>query len=251
MVFVHGSVADFRIWDESREAVASQYQVIGMTQRYFGTDPWPDEGENFRMQVHAEDLGAFIRRLEIAPVTIVGWSTGAGACLAMAVRNQDLVKRMFLYEPALATFVTDSVDSKAALEDRVAMSADAKPLADAGDLAGAVRTFIDGVNAEDGAFDRLSPAVRAMMNENARTLPLLLAGPPPPSVTDSDLRSLTVPVTIASGMQSRTFFRIAAREAHALLPSAEFENVENARHLWPIQDPRAFSRLVLEFLDHD
>ena len=98
----------------------------------------------------------------------------------MAVQNPDLVKRMFLYEPAFATFVTAPEDAKAALEDRTAMSANAKPLADAGDLTGAVRMFMDGVNAEAGTFDRLAPTVRAMMIENARMLPLLFAGPPPP-----------------------------------------------------------------------
>ncbi len=251
VVFVHGSNADYRIWDDHRKSIVSRCRMIAMSQRYFGTDPWPDNGENFRMQVHADDLGAFIRTLAIEPVTIVGWSTGAGACLAMAVQNRNLVKRMFLYEPALATFVTDPEDAKTAHEDRMAMSADARPLENAGDLAGTVRMFMDGVNAEAGAFDRLSPKVQEMMIDNARMLPLLFAEPPPPSVTDTDLRGLEIPITIALGKQTRPFYRIAACAAQALLPLAEFKIVENARHLWPVQDPAAFSRLVLDFLDNN
>ena len=251
VVFVHGSNSDYRIWDDHRKIISSRYRVIAMSQRYFGSDPWPDAGEKFCMQTHADDLGAFVHGLKLGPATIVGWSTGAGACLAMAVQNRDLVKRMFLYEPALATFVSSPEDAKAALDDRMAMSADAKPLADAGDLAGAVRTFMDGVNAESGAFDRLSPSVKSMMTENARMLPLLFAGPPPPAVTEVDLRGLTVPITIASGNQSRAFYRIAAYSARTLLPCVKFKIIDNARHLWPVQDPRGFSDLVLDFLDCD
>lgn len=249
VLLVHGSNSDYRIWDDHREIIASHCRKIALSQRYFGTDPWPDQGENFRMQVHADDLAAFIRGLGVDPVTIVGWSTGAGACLAMAVRNQDLVKRMFLYEPALVTFVMDPEDQKVALEDRLAMSANAKPLADAGDLAGALRMFMDGVNAEAGTFNGLSSTVRAMMIDNARMLPLLFAGPPPPSVTATDLQCLAIPVTLILGEQSRSFYRIAALAAQALLPRVELKIIENARHLWPIQDPPAFSRLVLDFLD--
>ena len=77
------------------------------------------------------------------------------------------------------------------------------------------------------------------------------AVPPAPAVKEVDLRSLNVPVTITLGNQSRVFYRIAAYAAHALLPSAKLKIVENARHLWPVQDPRAFSNLVLDFLDSD
>jgi pimeloyl-ACP methyl ester carboxylesterase len=220
-----------------------------LTQRYFGATAWNDAGENFSIQNHANDLGAFIHGLGLGPVSLVGWSYGGAACLAMAAQNPDLVKRMFLYEPALTTFVTDPEDEEIALEDRSAMSADAKTLADAGDLAGTVRMFMDGVNAEAGTFDSLTPTVRAMMIDNARTLPLLFAGPPPPPVTEADLRDLAIPVTLILGEQSRPYFRIAALAARALLPSINFKTIENARHLWPIQDPAAFSRLVLDFLD--
>lgn len=249
VLFVHGSNSDYRIWGEHGEYFAPRYRMIALSQRYFGTGPWPDNGENFRVQVHADDLAEFIRGLNVAPVTIVGWSFGGGVCLTMGVQNPDLVKRMFLFEPALATFVSSPEDAKAALEDRAAMSAGAASLAEVGDLAGAVRSFTDGVNEQAGAFDGFSPSVRAMMTENARMLPLLLAGPPPPAVTADDLRGLALPITIALGEHSRAFYRIAAEAAQALLPSAELKVVAGARHLWPIQDPPAFSRQVLDFLE--
>lgn len=249
VLFVHGSNSDYRIWDAHRETIASRYRVIALTQRYFGTTAWNDAGEKFSIQNHADDLGAFIEGLGLGPVNLVGWSYGAAVCLTMAAQNPELVNRMLLYEPALATFVTTPEDEKIALEDRLAMSADAKTLADSGDFAGTVRVFMDGVNAKAGTFDGLSPALRAMMIENARMLPLLFAGPPPPSITETELHCLAVPVTLVLGEQSRPFYRIAALVAQALLPSVNLKIIKNARHLWPIQEPAAFSRLVLDFLD--
>ena len=131
------------------------------------------------------------------------------------------------------------------------MMSAAKPLAAAGDLAGAVRLFMDGVNAESGAFDRLKPEVRALMSENARMLPLLFAGPTPPSITEVDLRELAMPITIALGQESRAAYQIAARTAATLIPEVRLSVIEGARHLWPVQDPQAFCRAVLAFLSQD
>ena len=166
----------------------------------------------------------------------------------MAARNHALVKRMFLYEPSLATFITAPDDAKSALDDRLAMMSAAKPLAVAGDHAGAVRLFMDGVNDEVGAFDRLTPHVRALMIENAQMLPLLFAGPPPPAITDAHLRQLGIPITIALGHESRVAYQIAARTAAKLLPQARLLVIQGARHLWPVQKPQVCCDAVTAFL---
>jgi pimeloyl-ACP methyl ester carboxylesterase len=248
VVLVHGSNSDHRIWDRHRKIISSSCRVIAFSQRYFGKDPWPDKGETFSISTHADDLAEFVTSLRVGPVTIVGWSYGGGVSLAMAARNHALVKRMFLYEPSLATFVTAPDDAKLALDDRLAMMSAAKPLAAAGDLIGAVRLFMDGVNDEVGAFDRLPLDVRALMIENARMLPLLFAGPTPPAITDAHLRELAIPITIALGQDTRASYQVAARTAAKLLPRARLSVIQGARHLWPVQEPQGFCDAVLGFL---
>ena len=251
VVLVHGSNSDHRIWDQLRGTLASSCRVIALSQRYFGKDPWPDDGDKFSMSTHADDLAEFIASFRVGPVTIVGWSYGGGAALAMAARNHALVKRMFLYEPSLATFVTGADDARQALDDRLAMMSTAKPLAAAGDFAGAVRLFMDSVNAETGAFESLSSDVRTLMIENARMLPLLFAGRPPPAITEAHLRELAVPITIALGQESRASYQIAARSAATLLPRAQLSVIKGARHLWPVQEPQAFCQAVATFLSQN
>jgi pimeloyl-ACP methyl ester carboxylesterase len=249
VVFVHGSNADYRIWEDHLDAVASLYRTIAINQRYFGLSPWPDRGEGFGQTVHGKDLAAFIRSLDSGPATLVGWSYGGGVCLSAAVEHKALVERMFLYEPALATHVENPAEAAALHADRQAMMARAKQLSDEGDLEGSVRTFMDDVNAEGGTFNGLSPKVRELMTDNARMLPLLFAAPPPPQVTAEDLRMLEIPTTIAVGELSRNFYQIAAHKAQALIPGAKAITAKAGRHLYPVQEPALFSRLLLAFLD--
>jgi pimeloyl-ACP methyl ester carboxylesterase len=72
IVFVHGAPHDLRAWEPVREAIAKRYRFIAYTQRYFGTEPWPDEGKNFSIATHANDLAKFITSLNAGPVHLVG-----------------------------------------------------------------------------------------------------------------------------------------------------------------------------------
>ena len=249
IVFVHGSNADHRIWSTHQSIISRTHKFVGITQRYFGTGPWPDDGAKFSMQQHADDIADFIEGMGLAPATIVGWSTGAGACLTMAAQSPGLAKRMFLYEPAIATFVEDPIDSKRALDDRFAMSAVARSYAEKDDRPNTVRHFMDGVNNEAGTFELLPDRIQEVMTENARMLPLLFAGPPMPFVTADDLRKLEVPITVALGSDTRAFYTIAAEHCRQLLPKCTSVTIDGARHLWPVQNPSEFCRQISAFLD--
>jgi pimeloyl-ACP methyl ester carboxylesterase len=249
VVFVHGGMSDYRCWDAHRPSIALRHRVIALTQRYFGSSPWPDDGRNFSMQVHANDLAAFIGALRLDPVAIVGWSYGAAVGLAMAVQHLSLVERLFLYEPGLATFVADPADAARAASDRLQSMNPAKAAVNRGDIDRAVQLLMDGANDHDGAFRQLPDQIRGVMLENGRILPLLFASPPAPSITCADLGRLSIPVSIVVGEDSRVFYSIVAEAAHRCIPGSELIKVPNARHLWPSQDPAAFSQLVLDFLD--
>ncbi len=250
-VFVHGFPVSGRIWDEHREAFAPRIRIIAPTLRYFGSLPWVDDGRNFSIQTHAEDLAVFIGALDLDPVAVVGWSYGGAVALTMAVQHPRLVKRLFLFEPALITIVADPADRQRAVADRQDMIEAAKTAAEAGDLDRAMQLFIDALNPEDGVFERSPDRVQSLLREGARMLPLFFAGPPPPRITSDDLGKLGLPVTIAVGGDSRAFYKIIAETASRSIPDAELVTVPNARHMLPMQDPATFSRLVLESIERN
>ena len=248
VIFVHGSIADHRTWDAQRNPTARKYRYIAFDQRYFGPAPWPDDGRHFSVATHANDLAAFLRQLDVGPAHLVGWSYGAEVVLVLAVQHPELVRSLFLYEPGMATFVSDPTDLKAVTEDGNKMFAGGIAAVQAKDEAGAVREFLDGVDALPGTFDAYPPGPKGVALENARTVPLDLAAPPPPSITCAQLGAIKAPTAVVRGELTPPFFRIPADTANRCIPGSLLIVVPNTRHLWPAQEPAAFNQTLLEFL---
>ena len=248
VVFVHGSIADHRTWDAQREPTARKYRYIAFDQRYFGPAPWPDDGKHFSVATHANDLAAFLRQLDAGPAHLVGWSYGADVVLVLAVQHPVLVRSLFLYEPSIATFVTEPADLKAVNEDGEKMSAGSNVATGAKDQVAAVRALLDSVDALPGTFDAYPPAPRSVALENARTLPLEIVAPPASPITCAQLGSIKAPTAVVRGALTRPLFRIVADTASHCIPGSRLIVVPNTRHLWPAQEPAAFNRTLLDFL---
>jgi pimeloyl-ACP methyl ester carboxylesterase len=168
--------------------------------------------------------------------------------LHVATQHPQLVRSLFVHEPALGDFAIDAAQAKRVREDRGAMLAPAVAAARAGDQGAAVRAFMDGVNAQPGTFDAMPAMARAMTLDNARTLPLQFAAGPPPPVTCEQLRAIKVPVAIVRGALTRLCYRIPADAASRCIPGATRIVMPGARHLWPVQEPSVFNETLLDFL---
>ena len=249
IVFVHGAITDYRTWDGQREAVAAQNRFIALTMRYFGTDPWPDEGAKYSMKTHTDDLVAFIQNLNAGPADLVGWSYSGPIALLVAVQHPELVHSLFLDEPSTLAFVTDPTDLKVATEDRTAIVAPAAAAAKAGDIEGAVKSLFNSVNGQPDLFDTVPPPVRRMLLDNARTLPISFAAPLPPAITCEQLGQIKVPTTIAIGDLTRPFYKIAASAVARCIPGAKLVVIPKGRHAAAVQATSAFNDALLRFLN--
>jgi pimeloyl-ACP methyl ester carboxylesterase len=228
--------------------VAERYRFIAPTQRYYGTGPWPDDGAGFSMATHADDLAAFLRQLGGGPAHVVGWSYGGAIAIVLAVHHPEWVKSLFVFEPGLATFVTDPADAQVAGGDRIDTRAPAAMAAKAGDTGAAVPLLFDGLAGQPGAFARLAPVIRASLLDNARTLALSLFSPPPPPITCAQLGQIAVPVAIARGELARPFYRIAAETAHRCIPGSQLTVIPGGGHLAVAEHASAFNEALLSFL---
>lgn len=248
VIFVHGAIADHRTWDAQRDPTARKYHYIALDQRYFGTAAWPDDGKHFSVTTHANDLAAFLRQLDVGPAHLVGWSYGADVVLVLAVQHPELVRSQLLYEPSMATFVTDPTDLKTIAEGANTMFAGGIAAVQAKDEAGAVRALLDGVDALPGTFEAYPRGPKDVALANARTLPLQFAAFPPPSITCAQLGAIKAPTAVVRGEMTPPFFRIIADTASRCIPGSLLIVAPNTRHLWPVQVPAAFNQTLLEFL---
>ena len=248
VVFVHGAVTDYRAWEAQRRAIASQYRFIGVSLRDHGSGLWTDDGTKYSVKTHADDIAAFIRGLNTGPVDLVGWSYSGPIVLLVALQHPELVHSLIIHEPASVAYVTDTASLKIAGEDRQAMLGPAIAASKAGDVAAVARLVPAGVNNQPDVFDALTPDLRSMFLENARTFALVISAPPPPPITCDQLRQIKLPVLITHGEITRSFYRIASEGAAGCIPDAQLVAIPGGRHLAIIQQSDAFNAALLQFL---
>jgi len=248
VVFVHGAFSDLRVWEPQREAVADRYHFIAYTQRYFGTNPWSDSGEQYSQVTHAADLADFIRQLDVGPVYLVGRSYGGTVVVRMALQHPELVRGIFVQEPSIAAAaVVDPADISTLKKERAALSS-AREAAKSGNTAEATRLFADWTNNLPGGFDAMPAALQAVHLDNGRTIALHFTAPRPPKITCADLAQLKAPLAITTGELTRPFFRILAQTAHDCVPGSQLIVIPGARHAATSQNPKAFNEALLTFL---
>jgi pimeloyl-ACP methyl ester carboxylesterase len=250
VVFVHGALGDLRSWEPVRERIASKYRFVAYTQRYYGTEPWPDEGKNFGVPTHADDLARFITSLNAGPVHLVGWSYGGLVATTAAVKNPSLVRSLILYEPSIISVLpAESADGKVAREDQSKIFAPAVAANKSGDAVQAAKLLIEAVfQREPGGFDRESRALQTRVLDNARIMPLLFAAPAPPAITCDMLNNFPQSTFVMRGEKTQVFFALISEAISKCIPGAQLVVLQNVNHDGPSRDPTAFTGAIFEFL---
>ena len=251
IVFVHGAPHDLRAWESVREEIAERYRFIAYTQRYFGTEPWPDEGKNYSIATHADDLAKFITSLNAGPVHLVGWSHGGVVSVTAAVSDPSLVRSLILYEAGVI-----SVLPKESPEGRIAREDFAKMFGPVGATASEIGDFIKAAKLlqevvfqlRPGEFNSLPEDLRTVLLDNARVVPLMFAAPRPPVVTCDMLKDFTRPTLVMRGEKTRAFWALTSEAITKCVPGAQQVILPGVNHDGPCRDPAAFTAAVFEFL---
>jgi pimeloyl-ACP methyl ester carboxylesterase len=250
VVFVHGAISDYRAWEPVRDEIARKYRFIALTQRYFGTGPWKDDGREFSVATFADDLAKFVTSLNAGPVHLVGWSFGGHVAATMAVKNPSLVRSLVLYEASMMSVLpADSAEGKAAREDRARTFAPAAAASKAGDPVKATRLLVEAVfQLPPGGSDREPQAFQAMWDDNARTIQLTFAAPPPPNITCDMLTNFTQPTLVMRGEKTQTSYVMMSDAIGKCVPGALQIVLPAVNHDGPVRDPAGFSTAVIGFL---
>lgn len=247
LLCVHGAFADHRSWDPQLAALAPHLRFVAYSQRYFGPDPWPDDGALYSAETHARDLVAFIRHLDIAPVHVAARSYGANVALIAALRHPELFRALLVQEPQLPSLVTDAADGAVLAAERRGLAAVRNAL-EAGDDDAATRRFFDWVNGADGSFDELPEPAQATHLANGRTIALHFRAPRGPMIGAAELAGLRVPLIVTRGALTRPFMRICAEAVHRCVRDSRMVVIPGARHAASAQNPTAFNQALRDFI---
>ncbi len=164
LILLHGGQGDYRSWGPQMKVLSPRYRVISYSRRY----NYPNDNlltvKNHSAYIEAADLAAFIHKLKLGRVHLVGTSMGAFTALVLAVRHPEMVRSMVLAEPPLHGWMKDSLNGASVYNEfMTTIHEPAGAAFKAGDDKGAMRIFLDGVIGR-GKFDNLPPEGLAALN---------------------------------------------------------------------------------------
>ena len=251
VVFLHGLFNDYRQWLPQRDDVGASYRFIAYTQRYHGPRPWLDDGENYSNATHATDLAEFIRTLDSGPVHIVARSNGGHIAMLMTLEHPGLVRSLVLPEPGgVANLVSDTPEGKEAIGAFREALAPARQAALAGDSDAATRYFYDAVAGRPGLWEALSEERRQLMLPNGRMLRLFFSAPRT-NISCDQLGQVRAPTLIVKGDRSIPMFQLFSDAVAGCMLGSEVAVIPNTGHSMSQQNPAAFNKALLEFLDRN
>ncbi|AMY08635.1 putative hydrolase [Luteitalea pratensis] len=232
IVFVHGSLGDYRTFQPQFDALSSNFRVVAYSRRFHPPNDVPAGVPSYALQVHVDDLAELVKVLGLGPCHFVGASYGAYVALAFSLQHPDLVRSLVLGEPPVFPLLQNSSVGRGLLEAfRRNAIEPAREAFRAGELETGLRRFIDGVMGE-GTFDRMPPEARKRVMIFGPEMRLEM-------LTDSSiamtplaceaLAKLSRPVLLISGDRSVPMFHVVTREleqclegeTHVMLPDAD------------------------------
>jgi pimeloyl-ACP methyl ester carboxylesterase len=238
VVLLHAGVADRTMWAEHLATLADAgYRAVAIDLPGFGEAqptnelrPWSDVLES-------------MDALELSDAAVVGNSFGGAVALNVAAVAPERVTSLMLVS-APPPGLEPSSELKAAWEAE-------ESALERGDIEAAVRAVVDAWTLPDappGLRDRVARMQRRAFELQAEA-EASTEVPQPAEADAPALGRIDMPVLVASGEFDLPDFRIGAESLAKLLPDAHRAVIAGAGHLAPLEQPKAFDRLMVGFLE--
>jgi pimeloyl-ACP methyl ester carboxylesterase len=238
VVFVHGGSTDLRMWDDQVPALVHTHRVIRYDVRGRGQSTPP--GAPYSM---AGDIVALLDHLGVASAAVIGFSTGGGVALDLAITHPDRTDAVMAIGVLLRP---RDAAAETALEELNRALAERDEAQQRGDLATAVRADADvWASAHYGAArDRLMtwyldnpyPYLTSERHERVS------------SMTPDALAGIRAPTLVVVGDRDVRLARLSAARLVAEIPGAELTEVAGADHHVNTSAPVGFDAVLRGFV---
>lgn len=249
VVLIHGWPLNGRSWEKQVTAlVEAGYQAITYDRRGFGRSTPSQGGHDY--DTIAADLDALLTHLDLAGVTLVGFSAGGGA-VARYIGNHGtsrVAKAVLASAVTPFLHVTDG-NPEGGLDDATIAHFEAGIRAD---RAAFVDTFLSLLYSA-ASQPTVSDAQRLYGRDlaNAASPHATLVGPSQFGRTDfrKDLAAFTVPTLVIHGDSDAVVpFHISGRRSAETIPGSELVVIEGGPHGINVSHADEFNEALLAFL---
>jgi non-heme chloroperoxidase len=250
VVFVHGSLNDYRSWNQQVPFFARRFTTITYSRRNHYPNPWSDYPTDYNLETEETDLVSLIEALHLdEPVHLVGASYGAFASLILANKAPHVVRSLVLEEPPILSVLPSEGRGMGAIIRESEYRFERLVLAPLriGDLESAAKGFIDSLEG-NGAYDSLPRATKAMMLQNDRTLEKELPTKERDPFSVEQMRETSVPTLLVRGADSARMYQEITRILSESLPHVQTAIIPHSSHAVHQQNPEIFNQTVSKFL---
>ncbi|KRR02290.1 alpha/beta hydrolase [Bradyrhizobium valentinum] len=207
VVLVHGTLEDYRTWDGQLEALSKGYRLISYSRRYHYPNEWTKDSTDFSVTIHARDLAAFIKALNLPPVHLIGHSYGAFIAFLVARGHPEVIRSLTLGEPPIMPLLKTTPEGDALLTAAITRSIATSEAFKQGNDEEGVRRFVNGVLGE-GSYEKLPPPVLKRLMDNAQELKGATSSRDLyPPTTCEDVQKVKAPTLLLDGERSPKMFR--------------------------------------------
>ncbi|MPW20528.1 alpha/beta fold hydrolase [Paraburkholderia sp. CNPSo 3157] len=246
VVFVHGSLCDYRYWDAQIAPLSARFRCIAPSLSHY----WPAADaciqNDFSWHAHVTELAEFIDALDLAPVHVVGHSRGGCIAFHLAREYPRLVKTLTLADPG-GPLQKDGVREASLPAATNALRAKVAGMIEEGIVEPGLELFVDSVSSP-GAWRKSTTAFRTMALDNASTLPKQFCDPLPAYSRDAaaEVKCRTL---LVDGQKSPRMFRNNVDSLQEWIYLADRGTIAGASHGMNVASPAAFNRMLSSFIE--
>jgi pimeloyl-ACP methyl ester carboxylesterase len=253
VVFVHGTLGDYRIWGAQMDTFAKAHRVIAYSRRFaYPNKQGINDSADYTVIPHAKDLAEFIKALSLEPVHLVGHSYGAFTSLLTTLNHPELIRSLTLGEPPVMSLLQDVSEG-----DTIRNNFITKAIIPAAEEfryhnnEKAVTIFLSGVMGASSFFSKVPrQGQEIIMNNTLELRGYVLTKDFSPSITCDQLKKIKKPVLLLKGDRSPLFFTSIVSKIDSCLENKERATLPNSSHGLELENPLEFNKIVLAFINN-
>ncbi len=240
LVLIHGYTDNLNLWYNQVPAFSEHYRVVTYDVRGFGKTEVRDV--TYSMSLFAEDLRALIEALGIESACVLGYSMGGRIALEFALTHPEMTAGLIFANSGMGETPSQEMQERRQMMVGVLQQGDIEVISELMTEA----SFSPGLRERDPAAFEKYKAIK-MQNDPSEYLAIMQA------IVDAidspaDFGSLSCPVLIIAGDRDGFMDVRVGESMKKDIRNAELKILPTG-HAAAIEEPEAFNRTVLRFLE--